>query len=97
MTGAGDDIAHRLTSSGPTLPGDVAGGPASPAPKKKPFIVDSGHADVVEDLAVLLRGRRGDLARAYRALETAAEGGSPRIIHWESGSANQLSIRSRRL
>ena len=92
MTGAGD----RGLTSRPTLPGDIAGGPATPAPKKKPFLADSGHLDIVEDLAVLLRGRRGDLARAYRALETAAEDGSPRIIHWESGSANQLSIRSRR-
>ena len=93
MTGAGD----RGLTSRPTLTGDIAGGPATPAPKKKPFIVDSRNLDVVEDLAVLLRGRRGDLVRAYAALEKAAESGSPRIIHWESGSANQLSIRSRRL
>jgi hypothetical protein len=74
----------------------LSAGPGAPAPKKKPFVVDSVHADQVEDLMILVRGRRGDLARGYRALEDAiSRAGSARIIHWESGSANQLSIRTK--
>jgi hypothetical protein len=60
---------------------------------KKSFLVDPPHADQVEDLIVVLRGRRSDLARAYQALEDVVKGGSPRIIYWEAAFANELSIR----
>ena len=73
-----------------------AGGVAHrPDPPLRGLPTESDPAPI-EDLAVLLRGRRGDLVSAYAALEKAVQDGSPRIIHWESGSANQLSIRLRR-
>jgi hypothetical protein len=63
----------------------------------RPFAVpDRADPTEVEDLVVLLRGRRLDLLQAYQALEDSCRGGSPRIITWRSGSTNEFAIRSSR-
>jgi hypothetical protein len=59
-----------------------------------PLIARPDTADVIEDLAVLVRGKRGDLAVAYRAIEDL--GDAVRIVHWESGSVNGIRFGSRR-
>lgn len=59
-----------------------------------PLIARADRMDVVEDLAILVRGRRGDLAAAYRALEGL--GDAVRIVHWQSGTVNGIHFAARR-
>lgn len=60
----------------------------------KRFVLSKLNADDVEDLCVLLRGRRDELAKAYAQIERLEP--APRIVAWSSGSVNGLQIRSRR-
>jgi hypothetical protein len=49
--------------------------------------VREAHIDLVEDLAIVLRGSRRDLSSVYATIESQ---GKVRILAWEAGTVNAI-------